>query len=68
MFRANIDTSSQDASYLINDVSTVVALDVSSIIPNETRSQEARLEYRQLKSEIEVLENELDKTAEEIGG
>ena len=32
------------------------------------RLEEARLEYQQLKNEIEVLENELDKTAEEIGG
>ena len=28
MFRANVDTSSQDVSYVINDVSTAVLLDV----------------------------------------
>ena len=46
MFRVNIDISSQDASYLINDISTAVTLDVSSVIPNETRLEEGRLEYR----------------------
>ena len=46
MFRVNIDISSQDASDLISDISTAVALDVSSGIPNETRLEEGRLEYR----------------------
>ena len=68
MFRANIDTSSQDVSYLINDVSTAVGLDVSSVISDETRLEDARSEYRQLKSQIKVPENKLDKTAEEEGG